>query len=266
LTPCENERARLQHRGDVRTLADYIAAITEHLDGATSYLFRGHREAKWPLKPGIARYNRNSVETERDMLEEFKRRSIPYLESSVDLRDADWLAIAQHHKMPTRLLDWTGSALTALWFAINQPAEASTDRTQPAPPAAVWMLAYKQTDLISDKERNNPLTVTRTALFKPLHVSRRIAAQDGWFTVHRAHDNNDVRFVSLETNQEFKERLHYVTIPADAFGPMRLQLKTAGVTGAALFPDLDGIASVVTGMHLYPDDEIVPRLGQLLSY
>ena len=79
MTPCGNERARLQHRGDVRTLADYIAAITEHLDGATSYLFRGHREAKWPLKPGIARYNRNSVETERDMLEEFKRRSIPYL-------------------------------------------------------------------------------------------------------------------------------------------------------------------------------------------
>ncbi|MGO4704041.1 FRG domain-containing protein [Dyella sp. 2RAB6] len=249
----------------MRTLADYFAAIAAQLNGATSCLFRGHRDATWGLKPGIARYTRNSAEMECDMLEEFKRRSIPYLESSVDLHDADWLAIAQHHKMPTRLLDWTGSALTALWFAINQQAEASPDRTRPAQPAAVWILEYKKTDLITEKERNNPLTITRTALFKPRHVTRRIAAQDGWFSAHRAHDGKDVRFVSLETNQEFKRRLHYVTIPADAFGPMRLQLKIAGVTGAALFPDLDGIASAVTGMHLYPDDEIMPRLGPLLS-
>lgn len=264
MTRCEKERA-LQHRGDVRTLADYLAAIAVQLNGATSFLFRGHRDATWLLKPGIARYTRNSAEMESDMLEEFKRRSIPYLESRVDLHDADWLAIAQHHKMPTRLLDWTGSALTALWFAINQQAEASPDRTRPAQPAAVWILEYKKTDLITEKERNNPLTITRTALFKPRHVTRRIAAQDGWFSAHRAHDGKDVRFVSLETNQEFKRRLHYVTIPADAFGSMRLQLKIAGVTGAALFPDLDGIASAVTGMHLYPDDEIMPRLGPLLS-
>lgn len=262
MTPCETERA-LQHCGDVRTLAEYLAAIADHLNGATSYLFRGHREATWPLKPGIARHTRNSAEMECDMLEEFKRRSIPYLESSVDLHDADWLAIAQHHKMPTRLLDWTGSALTALWFAINQ--QASPTQTRPTPPAAVWILNYKQTDLITERERNNPLTITRTALFKPRHVSRRIAAQDGWFSAHRAHDGEDVRFVSLEKNQEFKRRLHYVTIPAEDFGPMRLQLKIAGVTGAALFPDLDGIASAVTGMHLYPDDEIMPRLGPLLS-
>ena len=34
MTPCEEERA-LQRRGDVRTLAEYLAAIAEHLNGAT---------------------------------------------------------------------------------------------------------------------------------------------------------------------------------------------------------------------------------------
>lgn len=264
VSSCEGRRA-LQHLGTVETLAQYFAVISGHLDGGTSYLFRGHRELPWELKPSVARYRLNSFESECGMLEEFKLRSIPYLESSVDLSDADWLAIAQHHKMPTRLLDWSGNALAALWFAINQPAVISVDRGAPPPAAAVWVLGYQQGDLISDKERRNPLTVQRTAVFKPRHVSRRIAAQDGWFTVHLAHEGKDDRFVSLESNQAFKDRLRYVTIPVDSFGRMRLELRTAGLTGAALFPDLDGIASLVTGMYLYPEDEIMPRLGSLIA-
>jgi hypothetical protein len=125
------------------------------------------------------------------------------------------------------------------------------------------LLEYRPSDLIGENECHDPLAIASTALFKPRHVSRRIAAQDGWFSVHRAHEGKTVRFVSLETNERFKPRLHYVTIAADDFGEMRLQLELAGVTAAALFPDLDGIARAVTGTHLYPDDELKSRLGSL---
>ncbi|MCX4166288.1 MULTISPECIES: FRG domain-containing protein [Paraburkholderia] len=247
------------------TLAAYIAVVAGHLDGATRYLFRGQRELPWALKPSVARHPRNSADVEREMLEEFKLRSIPYLESTLDLSDADWLAIAQHHEMPTRLLDWTGNALAALWFAINLPGVASADRTKEPPDAAVWVLGYEQGDLLSDQERRNPLAVNRTALFRPRHVSRRIAAQDGWFTVHRSHENKEDRFVSLESNKEFEKRVHYVSIPAVSFGSMRLQLRTAGVTSATLFPDLVGVARLVAGVYLFSDDEILPRLGSQLG-
>ncbi|MGC3027393.1 FRG domain-containing protein [Burkholderia sp. DN3021] len=90
MTDCDDYCAR-QHLGDVTTLADYIAAITQHLNGATRYLYRGHRDASWKLLPSVARYALSDLNVERAMLDEFKRRAIPYLESHLDLQNADWL-------------------------------------------------------------------------------------------------------------------------------------------------------------------------------
>ncbi|MCX4151410.1 MULTISPECIES: FRG domain-containing protein [Paraburkholderia] len=173
-----------QHLGEVTNLAAYLERVNAVLDGATQGLFRGHRDADWMLKPGVARQTFNvRAEDESAMLEEFKRRAIPYLESSYDLSETDWLAIAQHHGMPTRLLDWSGSALAALWFAVNKPAAANAS-------GAVWILEYGANDLMTDQERKAPFSIKRTALVRPRHVSRRITAQDGWFTLHRSHPHD----------------------------------------------------------------------------
>ncbi|WP_249182813.1 FRG domain-containing protein [Burkholderia ambifaria] len=245
-----------KHLGKVKDLAAFLGAIHGALGGEMSALFRGHRDVQWSLVPAIARQNLVITPPEEAaMLDEFKRRAIPYLDSNHDLNAIDWLAIAQHHGMPTRLLDWSGSALTALWFAINEAANGKAH-------AAVWILAYDEGDLTRDDERDTPLRVQRTSLVRPRHVSRRITAQDGWFTLHRSHygDDESPTFVSLETNRDYKKRLFYLTIPPDAFGAMRMQLAQAGVTGAVLYPDLTGVASYVTWRHVCREDEFSPRL------
>ncbi|MFC5427548.1 FRG domain-containing protein [Paraburkholderia denitrificans] len=251
-----------KHLGDARNLAEFLAAINGKLNGEVRTLYRGQSDAGWSLKPAIARLGRSvSLREETSMLEEFKRRAIPYLDSPLsDIGDADWLAIAQHHGMPTRMLDWSGSALTALWFAIKQPAETQTA-------AAVWILTYEPEDLMRDAERNSPpLAIARTVVIRPRHITRRITAQDGWFTLHRNHDGNrkSPEFVSLETNRDYKNRLYYVTIPASAFGEMRVQLAKAGVNPSVLFPDLGGVADFVKWSHQYPKDELQTRVEPLL--
>ncbi|WP_257807009.1 FRG domain-containing protein [Burkholderia glumae] len=262
---------KVQSAGEARNLGTFLQLVHDWTEitptsGLAIPLFRGQEDESWLLKPGIARAHyaeRLQPDTEARMLAEFKARAIPHLESATPLTDADWLAIAQHHAMPTRLLDWSGSALTALWFAIKRPAVTPHGKKQPSA-AAVWMLAADESDLITDDERANPLALKRTKLIKPRHVSRRIAAQDGWFSVHNGLARSSGQFyVSLDTNRLYKSRLSYIRIPPAAFGLMRTQLQLAGINRGVLFPDLDGVAGRIADAYLYPDDQQPARLGRL---
>ncbi|WP_186111473.1 FRG domain-containing protein [Burkholderia gladioli] len=265
------DETRIAQRVDeVCDLSTYLAAVDRWRKSQQPFdfrvaLFRGQRDEAWLLKPGIGRpeyANRVRSFTEARMLAEFKERAIPHLESAVPLADADWLAIAQHHAMPTRLLDWTESALVALWFAIQKPVSEHELGREKA--AAVWMLAAQYSDLIKASERDDPLSISETKLLKPRHVSRRIAAQDGWFSVHRGVEEAlSMKYVSLDTNRGFVDRLVYIRIPFEAFGPLRAQLQLAGINRGVLFPDLEGVAGRITDAILYPADQPTPGAGNI---
>ena len=95
-------------------LAEFVRWAQDH--PANEWVFRGHSNEDWRLQPSVGRGDPYRLDWERLLLDQFRRLAEPYV-TSAGLTEWDWLALAQHHGLPTRLLDWTFNSLVACFFA-----------------------------------------------------------------------------------------------------------------------------------------------------
>ena len=237
-------------------LVERIKEVNENNGNKSDLLFRGQREDK-SLLPKLGRLaasgnlNGDIFDVENLMIEEFKKGILPLSEfQPVD--DWDILALAQHHGLPTRLLDWTFSALTSLWFAVcNPPGKTLKGKYNIG---VVWILAAELVDFRTKTTEYSPFEVPVTKIFRPKIVSRRISAQAGAFTVHKINENG--RIVKFETHKKFAHKLTKVKIKGENFAKIRQTLSVLGINHFTVFPDLDGFCKQLQWRFSKLEDEI----------
>jgi hypothetical protein len=226
----------------VTSVGDFLE-LSAWVYGNDSVAFRGQRR-QHSLLPSVAR-DPEYVSNEESVLREFQRESLPYL-SHVPQSDWQWLAVAQHNGLPTRLLDWTKSSLVALWFAVERPPHENT-------PGVVWACGYQPERLVTSTQFGaSPFDISETRFYFPDHVSPFIQAQSGFFTVH--HRNKDV-FEPLENASDSDLLLTKIEIPADSFVSIRYHLFRGGVNPASMFPGLTGLVKRIRYQHELLADE-----------
>lgn len=95
------------------------------------YAFRGVVEAGWKMETSLMRLGGSFSTLEPHLLRNFRK----YAHRDVVDRDSFWywLSVAQHHGLPTRLLDWTYSPFVALHFATDDLTKMNID-------GAVWVV------------------------------------------------------------------------------------------------------------------------------
>lgn len=218
------------------------------------FIFRGQDTDK-PLYPVLQRDIPEKIKRanrEKIMLEEFERTSI-VLTGHVPITKWDLLAIAQHHGLPTRLLDWTRSALAALWFAVEHRKKEN---------AVVYLLKTRVDDFVTQEEEahptNTPFNLPKTKIYRPRFVNPRISAQRGLFTVHRMQEQTGA-FRAVERIEGMAGRLvKFVIIPRHFHNIMQ-HLDVCGVNHFSLFPELPGLCDYLGWRYIhFPEEHSKP--------
>lgn len=195
--------------------------LSSHLNPDQKWYFRGHGRYGWKLEPKVARsdfFRRN----EKGYFEAWKRRAIEFV-AKVPANDWEWLAVAQHHGLATRLLDWSHNPLVSLFFAAE---------CEPKEDGCVW--AYMPEFVVSATGlKQSPFERKKIAMFRPSAVSPRIPRQSGIFSVHCP--KQWVIEDEIETLIRYK-------VPSKNKGEIMRELDFLGVNYTSLFPDLDGLS------------------------
>ena len=247
--------------GDFGRLMTEISAT---VDVPRVAFWRGQLEG-WSLVPTVFR-DPTLQNREVRMAMDFRQTAPARMgEYPRDNERAKWLALMRHSGLPTRLLDWSGSPLVALFFAVERRKNSEEDKA----PAVIWRLSslrlnraqaqfsglfgiqHPKVEEIAgrawgvrrkkegeEKSGDTPGVVAMA----PYHFSPQHMAQQSCFTMH-------VNEKPLNERRGAGQFLKKFVIPAEAKEDMRGRLAALGIERRYLFPDLPNLAAALRERH-----------------
>ena len=258
---------------EVRSLGEFVDVVTpREPDPQTGRrrdtgVYRGASNAARPLLTSLDRLGgmeppHTKVDLEEHILRNFIRYSRPHLDTARPHNDWELLIAAQHHGVPTRLLDWTYSPLVAAFFATRPSADGGDH------PRAIWRLDWQRVhrhfklpplalqiedlDAVFGEKQSHSLSPAKlfstrehrtfACMIEPPSLDDRIVAQSATFTLCSTTCASFDRFLE---DLELGDALVKYIIPVEDIGRFRDQLDMVGIDERRLFPDLDGVARAI---------------------
>jgi len=226
----------------------------------SNYAFRGVSDKNLDLGTSFCKKCGSNHQLEYHLLRNFKKYArVDSAEKGYS--DWRWLTIAQHHGLPTRLLDWTYSPFVALHFATSQTSEYDCDgviwhvdfvkvnNLLPPPLIDVLKEAGANTFTLPMLEKAVPdiksfdiINPGKLVLFfEPPSLDARIINQFAFFSIM-----SDATARLDEWLLKHPELYRRIIIPKKLKWEIRDKLDQANITERILFPGLDGLAKWLT--------------------
>ncbi len=251
-----------------RTWTELQDALFQHTWDArlgrfrSPFVYRGVRSADYALVTSLQRLGGPYATLENHLLRNFRKYAVSgtavaegFAQPSASIWN--WLALAQHHGLPTRLLDWSYSPYVALHFATDDLTAYDKD-------GVIWALNYirateRLPPRLRDAIRTEGANVFTPEILQPVCDGLRELAlmQQEPFVLFLEPPSLDARIVhqhalfslmsvaeaELQTWLDQHPELFYrVIVPAELKWEARDKLDQANITERVLFPGLGGLS------------------------
>lgn len=224
------------------------------------FVYRGLSNKDYELKTSLYRLQNNPKDLEGHLLRNFKKYAPQ--DSVSENNDWNWLAVAQHHGLPTRLLDWTFSPYVALHFMSEELDKYDED-------GVIWCVDFFETRKLLPKKFKDSLDLKShkafsvdllnticpdvgkdlekfenqhgeefLLFFEPPSMDERIVNQFALFSV-MSNPNTIVD----EWLASHPHLFHRIIIPSKLKWEVRDKLDGANITERVIYPGLDGLCS-----------------------
>lgn len=241
----------------LNSFLEFIKEITTNISLTCGHIvFRGVSDENFNLTPTIGRdlhyktlSKEEKINYESQLVRSFKNR----IDNVLHYRPKntwEWLALSQHHGLPTRLLDWTTNPLVASYFATKPNLNFDGTLAQyQSKNFAIYALHYCEYLPIETIENPFEMNDYKCGLFTTPIVTNRISGQSGLFSINMDTCGNFE--YAFENGNELWIRKYIFT--NDAFHDFQKSLFFLGVNQGLLFPELDGYANDLRIRRIFAD-------------
>lgn len=228
------------------TWDDFKRGVRNALPGAHDYdvykrfLFRGQGNAEWALRSTFDRiYSDQQAAsrdaTAKDLIREFYEECERYSAWRYGMDDPRVLAMAQHHGLPTRLIDWSFSPYVAAyfafsWFMFETPGDQKGN-------VAIWVLDREE---VQKKAPEGQLQIISVQDFE----NSRLGNQFGVFTYLKTNESTLEDYLTSRA-VNLAHALIKLELPRGEARTAVQDLILMGIHHGTIFPGREGIAQTI---------------------
>jgi hypothetical protein len=222
------------------------------------FALRGLAQVDHDLSNSLIRLSAGRIDLstlELSLVRNFRKYAHAQTTASVD-SIWHWLALGQHHGLPTRLVDWTYSPFVALHFATEHPADFAED-------GVVWCVNFVEANRllperlkrILEEEHSDTFTVEMLGEFPTLRAFDALGREP--FVIFIEPPSLDARILNQfalfslmptpqarldEWLEDHPNLFRRIVVPAELKWEIRDKLDQANINERTLFPGLDGLS------------------------